>query len=228
MPEGFALVQLAVDDGEGLGHPGDAPCLGPVRGKFPSVDPSDILVAPVHRAGGWLDIHGFGLVGAIPLEEGEHERLVQGVLIHGLCTHWIRGSPRGFCAIRGVRLEGDGWLGDVSSENVRGDGDPSRCDLGELVHLLVVSAGHVIELNAVELVLEGPHGLAIRLHLVVMEARVFHDLVNHELRVPAQVEAFDAYLDGDLEAAKQGLVLSHVVRRGEMKAHSIPHVLPEG
>jgi hypothetical protein len=45
---------------------------------------------------------------------------------------------------------------------------------------------------------------------------------------PPHIEAFDAYLDGDLEAAKQGLVLSHVVRRGEVKAHSVPHVLPEG
>jgi hypothetical protein len=111
------------------------------------------------------------------------------------------------------------------------DGDPSRCNLGELVRLLVVLAGHVIELNAVELVLEGPHGLAIRLHLVVVAARVFHDLVDHELQTPPpppHVEAFDAYLDGDLEAATQGLILSHVVRCGEMKAHGVPHVLPEG
>jgi hypothetical protein len=86
----------------------------------------------------------------------------------------------------------------------------------------------VIELNAVELVLEGPHGLAIRLHLVVVADRFFHDLVDHELRVPPHVEAFDAYLDGDFEAAKQGRILSHIVRCGEVKAHSVPHVLPEG
>jgi hypothetical protein len=119
-------------------------------------------------------------------------------------------------------------LSDVPSEDVRGDGDPPRCDLGELVRLLIVPAGHVIELDAVELVLEGPHGLAVCLHLVVVAARVLHDLVDHELRIPPHVEAFDAYLDGDLEAAKQGLVLSHVVRRGEVKAHNVPHVLPEG
>jgi hypothetical protein len=119
-------------------------------------------------------------------------------------------------------------LGDISGEDVRGEGDPPRRDPGEFVRLLVVSAGHVIELDAVELVLESPHGLAVRLHLVVMAARVFHDLVDHELRVPPHVEAFDAYFDGDLEAAKQGLVLSHVVRRGEVKAHGVPHVLPEG
>jgi hypothetical protein len=86
----------------------------------------------------------------------------------------------------------------------------------------------VIELDAVELVLEGTHGLAVRLHLVVMAARVLHDLVDHELRIPPHIEAFDAYLDGDLEAAKQGLVLGHVVRRGEVKVHCIPHVLSEG
>jgi hypothetical protein len=115
-----ALVQLAVDEGEGFGHPGDASGLGPVRGKFPSVDPGDVFVAPVHLAGGWLDVHGFGLVGAVPLEEGEHEGLIRGVLVHGLCARWIRGSPRGFCAIRVVWLEVDGRLGDVPSEDVRG------------------------------------------------------------------------------------------------------------
>jgi hypothetical protein len=110
-----------------------------------------------------------------------------------------------------VRLKGDGRLGDVPSKDVRGDGDPPRRDLGEFVRLLVVPLGHVVELDAVKLVLEGPHGFAVCLHLVVVVARVFHDLVDHELRVPPHVEAFDAYLDGDLEATKQGLVLSHIV-----------------
>jgi hypothetical protein len=94
-------------------------------------------------------------------------------------------------------------LGDVPSEDVRGDGDPSRCDLGKLVRLLVVPSRHVIELDAVELILEGSHGLAVRLHLVVVATRVLHDLVDHELRVSPHVEAFNAYLDGDFEAAEQ-------------------------
>jgi hypothetical protein len=86
----------------------------------------------------------------------------------------------------------------------------------------------VIELDAVELVLESPHGLVVRLHLVIVAARVFHDLVDYELRIPPHVKAFDAYLDSDLKATKHALVLSHVVRCGEVKAHSVPHVLPEG
>jgi hypothetical protein len=110
-----------------------------------------------------------------------------------------------------VRLEDDGGLGEVTGKNIRRDGDPPGRDLRQLVHLLVVPAGHMIELDAVELVLEGSHGLAIRFHLVIVAARVLHDLVNHELRIPPHVEALDAYLDGDLEAAKEGLVLSHVV-----------------
>jgi hypothetical protein len=60
----------------------------------------------------------------------------------------------------------------------------------------------VVELDDVELILEGPHSLAVCLHLIVVVARVFHDLVDYELRVPPHVEALDAYLDGDLEAAK--------------------------
>jgi hypothetical protein len=110
-----------------------------------------------------------------------------------------------------VRLEDDGGLGDVTGENVRRDGDPPGRDLSQLVRLLVIPAGHVIEVDAVELVLEGSYGLAIRFHLVIVATRILHDLINHELRIPPHVEAFDAYLDGDLEAAEEGLVLSHVV-----------------
>jgi hypothetical protein len=66
-------------------------------------------------------------------------------------------------------------------------------------------------LEAVEVVLEGSHGFSVCFHLVIVAARVFHDLVNHELRISPHVEALDAYLDGDLEATEQGLVLSHVV-----------------
>jgi hypothetical protein len=69
----------------------------------------------------------------------------------------------------------------------------------------------VVKLNAIELVLEGPYGIAVRLHLVVVTARVLHDLVDHELRVSPNIEALDARLDGDSEVAEKGLVLCHVV-----------------
>jgi hypothetical protein len=69
----------------------------------------------------------------------------------------------------------------------------------------------VVKLYAVELVLVGPHGIAIRLHLVVVTARVLHDLVDHELRVSPNVEALDARLGGDSEAAEKGFVLCHVI-----------------
>jgi hypothetical protein len=94
--------------------------------------------------------------------------------------------------VRGVGLEGDRGLSDVARENVRGDGDPPGRDLGEFVRLFVVPAGHMVELDAVELVLEGSHVLAVGLHLVVVTGRVLHDLINHELRVAPYVEALDA------------------------------------
>jgi hypothetical protein len=65
-----ALIQLAVDEGERLGHPGDAPSLGSVRGDFPSIHPGDVLFAPVPLVGGRLYVHGLGLVGAVPFEQG--------------------------------------------------------------------------------------------------------------------------------------------------------------
>jgi hypothetical protein len=85
----------------------------------------------------------------------------------------------------------------------------------------------VVELYAVKLVLKGPHGFAICLDLVVVTTRVFHDLVDHELRVSPHVEALDAHLNGDSEAAKEGLVLCHVVLSREVQVHRVSHVLPE-
>jgi hypothetical protein len=79
------------------------------------------------------------------------------------------------------------------------------------VSLLVVPAGHEVKLDAVELVFEGSYGVAVGLHLVVVTTRILHDLVDHELRVPPDVEAFDAYFDRDSEATKKGLILFHVV-----------------
>jgi hypothetical protein len=70
---------------------------------------------------------------------------------------------------------------------------------------------YVVEFYAVELVLEGSHSLAVRLHFVVVTARILHDLVDHELRVSPYVEALDACLNGDFEAAKEGLVFGHVI-----------------
>jgi hypothetical protein len=69
----------------------------------------------------------------------------------------------------------------------------------------------VVELDAVELVLEGLYDVAVGLHFVVMTTHILHDLINHELRVPPDVKAFDACLDGDYEAAEKGLILRHVV-----------------
>jgi hypothetical protein len=69
----------------------------------------------------------------------------------------------------------------------------------------------MIELDAIELVLEGSYGVAVGLHIVVAATRILHDLVNHELRVSPDVEAFDACFDGDSKAANKGIVLCHVV-----------------
>jgi hypothetical protein len=69
----------------------------------------------------------------------------------------------------------------------------------------------MIELDAIELVLEGSYSVAVGLHLVIVATRILHDLVNHERQVSPDVEAFDACFDGNSEAAKKGLVLCHVV-----------------
>jgi hypothetical protein len=74
----------------------------------------------------------------------------------------------------------------------------------------------VVELDVVELIFEGSYGVAVGLHLVVVTARILHDLVSYELRVSHDVEVFDACLNGNSDATKKGLVLRHIVGCGEM------------
>jgi hypothetical protein len=74
----------------------------------------------------------------------------------------------------------------------------------------------VVKLEAIELVLEGSYDVPVFLHFVVVTNRILHDLIDHELRVPPNVDAFDACLNGDSEATKKGLILRHVVRHREM------------
>ena len=61
-----------------------------------------------------------------------------------------------------------------------------------------------------------------------MTARLLHHLVDDELRVTAYVEALDAKLDGNAEATEEGLVLRHIVRRREVQAYYVSHVISEG
>jgi hypothetical protein len=61
-----------------------------------------------------------------------------------------------------------------------------------------------------------------------MTACILWDLVNYVLRVSPDVKALGACFDGNSKAAKEGLVFCHVVGRGEMQAHHVAHVLPEG
>jgi hypothetical protein len=71
----------------------------------------------------------------------------------------FEGAPEGPVQFEGCgsRLT-DGW---ATSRAKTFGGTVIRPDLGELVRLIVISAGHVVELDAVELVFEGPHGLAV-------------------------------------------------------------------
>jgi hypothetical protein len=49
----------------------------------------------------------------------------------------------------------------------------------------------VIELEAIESVLQAPYRLAVSFHLGVMAARLLHYLIDDELRVSSDVEALD-------------------------------------
>jgi hypothetical protein len=55
-PRCGALVQLAVDHGKGLGFPGDAPSLGPIRGEAPRSIQARYLAPNPSRGGGGVSI----------------------------------------------------------------------------------------------------------------------------------------------------------------------------
>jgi hypothetical protein len=130
----------------------------------------------------------------------------------------FEGAPEGSSWLEGVDSRLTDRLGTSRAKTFGGggDGDSPRRDFGELVRLLVVPAGYVVKLEAIELVLEGSYGIPVCIHFVVVTTRILHDLIDHELRVPPNVEVFDACLNGDSEAAKKGLVLRHVVRHREV------------
>jgi hypothetical protein len=81
----------------------------------------------------------------------------------------FEGAPEGSPWFEGVSLGVDGRFCDIPRKDVRGNGDSPRRDLGEFIRLLVVLAGNVIELDAVELVLEGSHGIAVVLTVKIRQ-----------------------------------------------------------
>jgi hypothetical protein len=59
-------------------------------------------------------------------------------------------------------------------------------------------------------------------------ARVLHDLVDHELRVSPHVEALDARLNGDFEAAKEGLDSAMLFDAGKWRRTAYLMCSPRG
>jgi len=69
----------------------------------------------------------------------------------------------------------------------------------------------VVKFEAVELFLQASDRFAVRVHLGVMAARLFHDLVDDESSIASDIEPFDPRLDRDVETIDKGLVLCCVV-----------------
>jgi hypothetical protein len=69
----------------------------------------------------------------------------------------------------------------------------------------------VVELEAMKLVLEAPHLLAVGFHLRVTAARALHDLIDHELGVASNVKVSDPELDGNSQLCDERLVFGDVI-----------------
>ena len=86
----------------------------------------------------------------------------------------------------------------------------------------------MVKLEAVELFLQASDRLAIRVHLRIMVARLFHDLVDDESGVASDVEPLDPKFDRDMETVDKGLIFRCIVRGGEVESDCISHPYPEG
>ena len=69
----------------------------------------------------------------------------------------------------------------------------------------------MIELEAVESILQPSDFLVVCLHLGVVAARLLHDLVDDQLRVALDIKSSDAQLNGDAQAINERLILSHII-----------------
>ena len=69
----------------------------------------------------------------------------------------------------------------------------------------------MVKLDAIELFLQASDCFAVRVHLGVVAARLFHDLVDDESGVASDVKPFDPKLDRDMETIDKGLVFHCVV-----------------
>jgi len=69
----------------------------------------------------------------------------------------------------------------------------------------------MVKLEAVELFFQASDRFAVRVHLGIVAARLFHDLVDDESRIASDIEPFDPKLDRDEETIDKGLVLGCIV-----------------
>jgi hypothetical protein len=69
----------------------------------------------------------------------------------------------------------------------------------------------VVELEAVKIVLEAPHLLAIGFHLGITAARALHDLIDDELGVASNIKVLDPELDGNSQPYNERLVFGDVI-----------------
>jgi hypothetical protein len=82
---------------------------------------------------------------------------------------------------------------------------------GEGVGYLIVSLEDMVELEAIELLLQLSNLLPICSHVGVAIVRLSHNLIDDELRVSADVEPLNLRFDGDAQTIDQCLILYHIV-----------------
>jgi hypothetical protein len=80
----------------------------------------------------------------------------------------------------------------------------------------------MVELEAVEPVLQLADLLAICGHLGTVTAGFFHDLIDDQLQDTLDLKPSDAQLDGDTQVVDDHFILSHVIRGGKMNTDHIP------
>ena len=85
----------------------------------------------------------------------------------------------------------------IAGEDAYRDCLSAGCCFHKRVGCFIEALWNVIDLEAVESVLQPSDFLAVCLHLGVVAARLLHDLVDDQLGVASDVKTSDAQLDSD-------------------------------
>jgi hypothetical protein len=115
-----------------------------------------------------------------------------------------------------IFLEPDGRIEQILREHTRRGRFTARLELGEGVGRLVVLSKNMLELKAIDLLLQLSNLLPVCSHTGVAIVQLSRNLIDDELRVSADVKPLNPKFGGDAQTVDQCLVLHPIVGGAEV------------